>query len=118
MKGKPYFLDCVRREAVLESILEVCRYRGWHLLAAHVRTNHVHVALDADVAPEQAMNSLKAYASRKLNAMGIDGAYCRRWARHGSTRYLWTAQRLSETVGYVVSGQGEAMAVFEAAFSG
>jgi REP element-mobilizing transposase RayT len=117
MKGAPYVLDHQRRQAVLESVSDVVRYRGWYLLAAHVRTNHVHVVLDADIEPEIVMNTLKAYASRKLNGLGIDKGDRRRWARHGSTRRLWTAEQVSAAVSYVVSGQGEPMAVFEA-FSG
>ena len=38
-----------------------------------------------------------------------------RWARHGSTRYLWNAEELSAAISYVVSGQGEPMAVCEQA---
>jgi REP element-mobilizing transposase RayT len=33
-------------------------------LAAHARTNHVHIVVDADVPPERIMNDLKSYASR------------------------------------------------------
>ena len=42
MNQAPYDLDQIRRDAVLEAIQEVCARRGWNLLAAHVRTNHVH----------------------------------------------------------------------------
>ena len=38
----PYHLDRIRRDAVLEAIQEVCRHRGWRLLAAHVRSNRAH----------------------------------------------------------------------------
>ena len=37
----------------------------------------------------------------------------RRWARHGSTRYLWTSTAASAAIHYVVREQGDAMAVFE-----
>ena len=37
----------------------------------------------------------------------------RRWARHGSTRYLWTSAAVSAAIHYVVREQGDAMAVFE-----
>src|SRR4051794_18666320 len=42
MDQVPYQMDRIRREAVLESIQEVCSVRCWSLLAAHVRSNHVH----------------------------------------------------------------------------
>ena len=59
------------------------------------------------------MNAFKAYASRALNGMALDRAECRRWARHGSTRHLWTSAAVSAAVHYIVWEQGEAMAVFQ-----
>ncbi len=56
---------------------------------------------------------LKAYASRSLAEQGFDPPDRRRWARHGSTRYLWTAERVEAAIQYVVQEQGEPMAVFE-----
>ena len=44
MDQAPYQLDRIRRDAVLEAIHEVCAHRGWSLLAAHVRSSHVHTA--------------------------------------------------------------------------
>jgi REP element-mobilizing transposase RayT len=114
MSQEPYLLDAIRRQAVLEAVQQVCSHRAWALLAAHVRSNHVHVVVAADRSAEYVMNTLKAYASRALNQMGIDGPERRRWARHGSTRHLWTSTSVSAAVRYVVSGQGEAMAVYEA----
>jgi hypothetical protein len=35
MKQTPYKLDEPRRRIVLRAILEVCRFRGWRMLAAH-----------------------------------------------------------------------------------
>jgi REP element-mobilizing transposase RayT len=107
----PYSLDSVRRDLVLRSLQEVWSYRGWTLLAAHVRTNHVHTVIAADQTPERVMNTLKSYASRALNEVDSPGRQT--WARHGSTRYLWTAEAIAAVVKYVVSGQGEPMAVHE-----
>lgn len=73
MNQPPYVLDRARSEAVLGSLRERCSERGWSLLAAHVRTNHVHVVIESGVAPERVMNDLKSYASRVLNRMGFDG---------------------------------------------
>jgi hypothetical protein len=61
------------------------------------------------------MSTLKSSASRALNELGIDGqGERRRWARHGSTRYIWTKEQLSAAIRYVVSGQGEPLSVYEA----
>jgi REP element-mobilizing transposase RayT len=114
MDQPPYGMDHSRREAVLAAIVERCSARHWNLRAAHVRTNHVHIVVDADVRPERIMNDLKSYASRCLNRLGLDDPARNRWARHGSTRWLWKAQRVSAAIRYVVDQQGDLMAVFEA----
>ena len=53
MDQAPYHLDQVRRDALLEAIQEVCAHRGWSLLAAHVRSSHVHTVVEAEVPPER-----------------------------------------------------------------
>ena len=65
-------MDSRRREAVLASLLERCSECRWSLLAAHVRTNHVHIVREADAHPARVMNDLKSYASRCLNRIGLD----------------------------------------------
>lgn len=73
MDQSPYFLDRDRRATVLDACREVCLHHGWSLWAAHVRTNHVHAVVEADVRPEKIMHAFKSYASRNLNRLGIDG---------------------------------------------
>ncbi|MBS1825492.1 MAG: transposase [Acidobacteria bacterium] len=112
MDQPAYVMDGERRVVVLQAVAEVCKHRGWNLLAAHVRTNHVHVVVEAEVAPEKVMNDCKVYASRALNRLEGEEAGRRRWARHGSTRWLWKDQDVREAIRYVVDEQGEPMAVF------
>ena len=113
MDQSPYHLDQIRRAAVSESIQEVCAHRGWSLLAAHVRSNHVHTVVEAEVPPERIMSDFKTYASRRLNRMGLEEPNRKRWARHGSTRWLWKPQHVSAAIQYVVAEQGDTMSVFE-----
>ncbi|WP_321476798.1 transposase [uncultured Paludibaculum sp.] len=113
MGQAPYTLDQIRRDTVLAAIVEACGHRGWMLLAAHVRSSHVHAVVDAEAAPERVMIDFKAYASRKLNRMGLDGSDRKRWARHGSTRWLWEPRHISAAVQYVIAEQGTKMSVFE-----
>jgi hypothetical protein len=61
----PLTLDAPRRAAVQAAVVEVCAYRGWALLALHVRTTHVHAVVTAPVAPEKVLNDFKAYAMRR-----------------------------------------------------
>jgi REP element-mobilizing transposase RayT len=81
MDQPPYSLDAPRREAVLASLGERCAQHSWILFAAHVRSNHVHVVVEADTHPERVMNDLKSYASRQLNRLGLDERHRKRWAR-------------------------------------
>ncbi|HSW94430.1 MAG TPA: transposase [Gammaproteobacteria bacterium] len=110
---QPYLLDHTRREIVLSTIKEVCTFRAWVLLAAHIRTNHIHLVVHSTESPENIMNTIKAYASRRLNELKIDKDRLKRWTRHGSTRYLWNQPEVEATIQYVVHEQGEPMAVFE-----
>ena len=113
MDQSPYQLDEIRRDAVLKAIQEVCAHRGWSLLAAHVRSNHVHSVVEAEAPPERVMADFKAYASRRLNRMTLDEPNRKRWAFHGSTRWLWKPQHVSAAMQYVVTEQGETMSVYE-----
>ena len=112
MDQPPYELDQPRRKVVLRAVQSVCEHRGWVLLAAHVRTRHVHSVVAAKAAPEQVLNTFKAYSSRALNLGDFDAKDCKRWTRHGSTRYLWGSADLLGAIKYVVEDQGEPMEVF------
>jgi hypothetical protein len=94
MEQPPYEMDKNRRDAVLAAILERCSQRHWSLLAIHVRTNHVHIVIAAEIRPERLMNDLKSYASRCLNRLGLDEPARKRWAKHGSTRWLWKSEKV------------------------
>jgi REP element-mobilizing transposase RayT len=112
MTQQPYLLDADSRAAVLDAVRAVCSHRAWKLLAAHIRSTHVHVVVEAEVKPEMILNAFKAYSSRALNRMGRDGSGRKRWARHGSTRWLWKDQDVRDAIRYVVEEQGGPMALF------
>jgi hypothetical protein len=69
MHEPAYELDSHSRVVVLETLQEVCYHRGWNLLAAHVRSSHVHVIVEGESPPEKVMNDFKAYTSRALNRL-------------------------------------------------
>lgn len=114
MVQDPYVLDEVARPVVLAAIQRHCAYRRWNLLAAHVRSNHVHVIVEAEIRPERAMNEFKAYASRGLNQLTSESPDRKRWARHGSTRWLWKDEDVRHALQYVINEQGAPMALFVA----
>jgi REP element-mobilizing transposase RayT len=107
-------MDEIRRDVVLASIRERCLHQRWVLLAAHVRSSHVHLVLDAEAHPDRIMNDLKSFASRCLNRSGIESPLRKRWTRHGSTRWLWNPESVTAAIRYAVDEQGTPMAVFEA----
>ena len=67
MGQTPYGMDRSRRQVVLAALQERCLQQRWTLLAAHVRTNHVHMVVESEARPERVMNDIKSYASRCLN---------------------------------------------------
>ena len=113
MKQAPYALLRRQRAIVLGAIRNVCTYRCWNLLAVHVRSSHVHMVVSALEAPEKVMNDIKSYASRALNRSGGENPRRWRWARHGSTRYLWKPAAVVAAIEYVVYGQGKPMALWQ-----
>ena len=94
MVETPYRMDDQRRKIVLAAIRKKCTDRSWGLLAAHVRSTHVHVVLSANDTPESVMTALKAAASAGLNWAQLDPTTRRkRWARHGSTGIYGSAKK-------------------------
>ena len=112
MRDAPYALDDARRAAVLRAIRNHCVFRAWKLLAAHVRVTHVHVVVETEVSPERVMTEFKSYASRELNRIEPGDSDRKRWARHGSTRWLWNDRAVQRAVRYVCEEQGEPMALY------
>jgi REP element-mobilizing transposase RayT len=112
LEPNPYRLNQGCRMVVLQTIQEVCAHRAWTLLAVHVRETHVHVVVSGQAAPERMMNDFKAYATRRLRESGMDRGERRHWTRHGSTRYLWTDERVRAAIHYTLYEQGRPMEVF------
>jgi len=113
MNQDQYVLDNARAKIVLDSIIKTSFHRKWNLLAAHIRSTHVHVVIQALTTPEKIMNDLKSYASSALNNAGFEKSDRKRWIRHGSTRYLWKTEALTNIIQYVLHEQGTPMVVYE-----
>ncbi len=101
LKQEPVELDAKRREIVERTIREVCAHKCWVLMEVHVRTNHVHVVVDAHGAPEPMMNAFKAWSSRRLAEAGLIERGTKVWSRHGSTVYLFKEEKVEEKCRYV-----------------
>ena len=93
--------------AVIEPALRaVCAARGWGLVELNVRTEHIHAVVSGTVKPETILTSLKAAATRELRRAGLVQPEQTVWARHGSTRYLWSEEDVSAARDYVLNHQG------------
>jgi REP element-mobilizing transposase RayT len=106
-------LDAACRKHVEDAIREVCEFRTVGLAAINVRTNLAHSVVRSSKPPEPLMNSFKSYASRRIREHGLVQPTQRVWARHGSTRYLWTEEHVAAAVEYVVNGQGGELPKFD-----
>ena len=67
MQDASFELSRDEASIVLTTLREVCAYRQWNLLAAHVRTTHVHVVVGQIPDANRAIADFKAYASRELD---------------------------------------------------
>lgn len=99
--------DTAPRECVESTIREVAAFRGWKMHALAVQTNHVHVVISADCAPEKAMNDFKSCSTRHLRKRVLVPANAPIWSKHGSTKYLNTHTSLTAACQYVVENQAD-----------
>ncbi len=106
MKSSPFKLHQRERAIVHVSVAGTCERRGWTLHALNVRTNHVHVVVSGDEAPDTMATALKAWASRELADAGNIARGTKVWTRGASTHYLWNFVEIQSAIQYVLEGQG------------
>ncbi len=110
LKYSPIVLNSTRRKIALATIRKHCSLKKWSLFAAHVRTNHVHIIIQSTEPVEKVMKDIKAWCTRRLRESGLNAAKV--WTRHGSTKYVFTEQKLLEKIHYVIFEQGSPMAYY------
>jgi len=109
---QPLFeLDASQREAVREAIVEKCRYRGWSLIALHIRATHVHGIADTPCEPQQILHAWKSYATRHLRELGLIAADRKIWT-HGGNVLGVDPSSLRRAIRYVLEEQGTPMATY------
>ena len=99
--------DKLQRKIVLDTIIQHCRFKSWKIFALHVRSNHVHILVNAGTGPEKVMNQLKSWSTRKLRQAGYN--FEKTWTRHGSTVFVFKSEKLRQKVRYIILEQGEMM---------
>ena len=107
MKSAPCIFNEAQRLCVHRTICEVAAFRGWHIHALAVQSNHVHVVVNVSeaVSAERAMNDFKVWATRRLRENQHVEKERTVWERHGSTQYLRNARELSAACDYVLNRQ-------------
>jgi len=114
MRSEPVLLDADRRKAVNKAIREVCKHRGWTMLAINVRTNHFHVVVATPgPKPFRALNTFKAYSTRKMRETGCWESERTPWVDKGSERWLWNEDSIANACDYVANGQGADLDEFD-----
>ncbi|MEX2167851.1 MAG: transposase [Pirellulales bacterium] len=87
-------LSATQRSLVEQTIRDHCRIRNWPLHAVNARSNHIHIVVTADRDPDEVMNQLKAWCSRKLSdAAGLKDIVAvkagrRHWFSEGGDKEL------------------------------
>lgn len=113
LKSPPFFLKGSGRRAVESAIRQVCKYRGWCLIAIAVRTNHIHVVLSGAADSARVLNDLKSYSTRGLREAKLWLHSHSPWVDKGSRRFLWTEGHVEAASNYVIHGQGGPLPEFD-----
>ena len=102
----PLLLSDDARAVVEDAIRAHAEFRRWRILALNVRTNHVHLVIEAGAhSPEQVMAQCKSWATRRLRERGLLGDRKRVWTKMGSTRWLWDERALEAATDYTLRMQ-------------
>ena len=102
-----FLLNGRQRGIVETAIRNVCKTRGYGLLAINVRTNHAHSVVSSLKKPESIIISFKSNATRELREAGLISEGQSVWSRGGSRRYLWKPNHVDVAIDYVLYGQGD-----------
>lgn len=112
MAESPVLLNEDQRTIVTQTIRDHCRIREWKLHAVNVRSNHIHLVVMIDRLPDEAMNQLKAWCSRRLSdAAGLVEPVARKAGRRhwftegGNGKLIESEEYLENAVRYVMEGQ-------------
>ena len=112
MRGQIIILNELQRETVLKSIIHASNHYHWRLYAAHVRTNHIHILINAMEKPDRVTTKIKSFATRFLKTHHPEIPIQKLWARGKSARYVWDLAFLSIVHNYIIEEQGKKMACY------
>lgn len=106
MTGEQVLLRDVHQRAVEHVIVAHCKIREWLLHELAIRTNHVHVVVEAcHHTPEQVWNQLKANATRVLRNCEVPIVVSKTWTRGGDCKLIFDEEQLDTVCQYVREAQ-------------
>ena len=108
-----FILTNKQQEIVLTSICKTSAYFNWSLIAAHVRTNHIHALVRSTINKEKTLAKLKAYATQALKTE-FPELHSRKkfWSTHGSTKLIWHEEAVFPVMHYIIAEQGKPTALY------
>jgi len=105
MTEEPVLLNKQQRAAVEEVCYRHAEIRGWLIHAVNARSNHIHVVVTANAAPQTVRDQLKANATRVLRGLTEPINNDKVWTRGGDTEVTDGDDNLEVVVAYVLEAQ-------------
>lgn len=105
LKGEAVLLEPHDRITVENACRKHSDHRGWSLLAVNARTNHVHVVVVANDAPQTVRDQLKANCTGALRRQQKPLNVERTWTRGGDCEILDSDEDIEAAVMYVMEAQ-------------
>ena len=96
----------------MQSIIDTCAFSHWHLHAAHVRSNYLHIVVQAEKAPERVAISFKANATRYLKELNPELNRKKFWSKGQSVAHIFQSENLLRAIQYTAEEQGKKMACY------
>lgn len=106
MKQTPFVLSIDDRRTCLTAIVADARAGGHRLLAANIRSNHVHLLVQSTWSGKALRARFKAISTKALRENGLVQQNRRVWGEGGWQRAMYPGPRAEETFRYVLAGQG------------
>ena len=105
MTGAPVILNPQQRQQVDSVCRKHAVIRGWGLHAISVRSNHVHIVVTADRAPQTVRDQFKANATRVLREEPDSITQEKIWTRGGDCEIVDGEANMELVIQYVTEAQ-------------
>ncbi len=104
---KPVLLNTIQRKKVEDVCCDHANMRGWVIHAVSARSNHVHIAVTADVGPQKVRDQFKANATRILRQNPDPITNERVWTKGGDCEIIDGEDELERVILYINEAQDQ-----------